>query len=349
MKKKRVALIGASAIVFLTPVSYYCFFALVRHEHFFRGLPTSHWERAIIRWHNEQSNQPPSTIPYFDTVTTSLGFRGEPAVLRGGRGSAPVLLDLLDSEDPVVRLTACGNLTFFAYAQSDIPTLVQAANAKHGDVLIPILQTLSLFGPRAREVVPRLIQLLSDQDSRLRQEAAEVLASLGPVADDAIAALCEAQRDSQWQVREAATDALEVIAPQALGTLSPCARISRLLRQNRREYFRTRPPNELLLISGWIQALPSGEMIHRATLQTQAQPIVGMGREAVPELLKWVQAPEWHVRYIAIYSLQEITGLEPYTPYFDDEDREKNRPKAIVVWKDWYDSQRPSGNATKCK
>src|SRR5262245_1852977 len=44
--KKRVAAVACAMLFLLMPVSYYCFFAFVRHEHFYHGLPTSYWERT---------------------------------------------------------------------------------------------------------------------------------------------------------------------------------------------------------------------------------------------------------------------------------------------------------------
>ena len=91
--------------------------------------------------------------------------------------------------------------------------------------------------------------------------------------------------------------------------------------------------------SGWVMLLPSGREVTRSFLMNQASPVIVYGDEAVPHLFKWVMNENLAVRYIAIYSLQQITGLSPYTPYFDKEDRTGNRQKAIKIWKEWWEKQ----------
>jgi hypothetical protein len=107
--KKRFALIATVsgiAVVLLTPVSYYCFFALVRHEHFYHGLPTSYWARAIKRW-DPDSSRTPSSVPYLDTVLNYLGFTGVPSVAQGDVAAVPVLLQLIATSDKEVAPKAC--------------------------------------------------------------------------------------------------------------------------------------------------------------------------------------------------------------------------------------------------
>jgi len=96
--KKRIAFIAPVAVFALTPVGYYCFFAFIRDEHFYHGLPSSHWGRAIKYWTSHKSS-PPSYIPYLDSFLTYVGFRGKPAVLRTDEAAIPVLLDLVSAAD----------------------------------------------------------------------------------------------------------------------------------------------------------------------------------------------------------------------------------------------------------
>lgn len=91
--------------------------------------------------------------------------------------------------------------------------------------------------------------------------------------------------------------------------------------------------------SGWIMTLSSGKKVTRSFLMRQAAPIISYGREAVPYLFKWVMIEDLPIRYIAIYSLQKITGLSPYIPYFDKEDHAGNRENAIKIWKEWWKEQ----------
>ena len=113
MKRKRFALlIGiASAVILMMPVGYYCFFTFVRNEHFYRGFPTSYWERAIKRW-DPRASRAPSSVPYLDSLLTYLGLFGEPAILevKPSKAALPVLVDLILSDDADVRAQAIGSL-----------------------------------------------------------------------------------------------------------------------------------------------------------------------------------------------------------------------------------------------
>jgi hypothetical protein len=91
MTKKKVtvsAAITAFVVLLLLPVGYYCFFALVRHEHFYKGLPTSYWARAVKRW------DPPVSLEI-------------PDIARGEKAAIPVLLQLIWNADEDVSSRAC--------------------------------------------------------------------------------------------------------------------------------------------------------------------------------------------------------------------------------------------------
>jgi hypothetical protein len=88
--------------------------------------------------------------------------------------------------------------------------------------------------------------------------------------------------------------------------------------------------------SAWLG--PSGNLIHRNTLQEAAGPIIAMGKPAVPCLLKWVRHREWYVRYVAIYSLEKITQQETMAQYHDPINADTQR-EAIQIWQKWYDEQ----------
>jgi hypothetical protein len=106
MRNKRIALIAAAALLLLMPAGYYVFFAFVRHEHFYRGFPTSHWERAIQRW-SPSFSVGPSFIPQVDSLLRYLGLHGgTPAVLEGDKAAVPVLLDLIWAGDDSTRSRA---------------------------------------------------------------------------------------------------------------------------------------------------------------------------------------------------------------------------------------------------
>jgi hypothetical protein len=90
--------------------------------------------------------------------------------------------------------------------------------------------------------------------------------------------------------------------------------------------------------SGWEMPLSTGEKVVRSRLQAEAQPLILMGAQAVPDLLPWVMNDDLAARYVALYALEQITGEKPYVPYFDQADEEGQREKAMAAWRAWYDS-----------
>ena len=63
--------------------------------------------------------------------------------------------------------------------------------------------------------------------------------------------------------------------------------------------------------SGWIMTSSSGSQFHRAALQRQSQIFEPLGETAVPDLLNWLEHPQIEIRYIASYTLKQLTGLSP--------------------------------------
>jgi hypothetical protein len=96
------------------------------------------------------------------------------------------------------------------------------------------------------------------------------------------------------------------------------------------------------LQSGWEMELPSGDVVVRSTLQTEAAPLIELGGEAVPYLLPWVEQDNLALRYVAVYSLQKITGLSPELAYFARDTGRAQRDAAVRVWREWFEN-RPRG------
>jgi len=100
----------------------------------------------------------------------------------------------------------------------------------------------------------------------------------------------------------------------------------------------TGPPGPF---SGWIMTNEDGKPFHRSILQAQATPIIALGQDAVPELIKWVDHGEMQVRYVAKFSLEKITGVRPFFPTFAtlQELRSKGWLEASVrSWTVWYEA-----------
>lgn len=94
-------------------------------------------------------------------------------------------------------------------------------------------------------------------------------------------------------------------------------------------------------VSGWEMELPSGETAARSQLEHAAQPLIELGPDAAPELIRWAMAENLALRYVAVFALQEITGVKPHLAHFDKEDKEGHRRKAIAEWVKW--SQQRTG------
>lgn len=91
---------------------------------------------------------------------------------------------------------------------------------------------------------------------------------------------------------------------------------------------------------GWEMALPSGKTVTRSVLQGEARPLIALGPEAVPALLEWADQASLALRYVALYSLEQITGERPHVSYFDADDKEGSRHKAISTWRKWYQDRK---------
>ena len=95
-------------------------------------------------------------------------------------------------------------------------------------------------------------------------------------------------------------------------------------------------------VSGWIMTNEKGKTFHRALLNYQVGPIVVKGREAVPSLLKWLSHDQMEIRYIAQYSLEEITGQKPFFPHFATLSKLKKNgwlKNSSDTWQNWYERE----------
>jgi HEAT repeat protein len=192
----------------------YALLALFRHEHFYHGLPSSYWERAVRAWPAAEPPWLDGAPPLLIALTDYLGLLGkEPAVFRGGQAAVPVLGDLLRSRDPRVRretARAVGNLGPEGSAAAR--ALLEAGALESGEdgdtretpTGLIIRDALNAMGDAA---IPALVEALaSGPDPRLRRQAARALAAQLPQA--VFPALAAALHDDDARVRELATDAL---------------------------------------------------------------------------------------------------------------------------------------------
>jgi hypothetical protein len=318
----------------VAPLGYYVW-AKVRGEHFYRGRPTSYWSRELVAYAQDIDWSP----PWPDEVLNSIGgwYQHEPAVLEGSAAATPVLLDLLKDSNPRVRSKACSALLDGYPTSVGTPDLVRALHVQDAVLRVRILCKMQSHSSECGDTVSAVTELLRDQDYLVRQEATETLASIGPSARSSIPALRVALTDEHWQVHDAAEDALALLDSQP-GRPRPVGEvIDRLLRRYRREKLPAPQAGSRLSVYPPL-SLPSGrERVLVEELGDLARSLAAYGKEAVPHLLKWVQVDEWHVRYIAIYAVEEITSLKPVDPL--SKDREQ-RELAIKAWQEWYAKRR---------
>jgi HEAT repeat protein len=198
----------------------YALLAILRHEHFFHGLPSSYWAERVHRWPAPEPMWLDGAPTQAITVADYLGLRGkEPVVLTGGPGAVGVLCDLLHSPDPHVRREAARAVGALgeegsAATAALLQVLAQDADEDEGRRQTPTgliaRDALSALGETA---IPAVVEALSgDPDRHIRRQAARALASQGSLPQSTLPALAVALRDVDARVREHATRALLGVA-----------------------------------------------------------------------------------------------------------------------------------------
>jgi hypothetical protein len=88
---------------------------------------------------------------------------------------------------------------------------------------------------------------------------------------------------------------------------------------------------------GWTMKLPDGKQMDRDGLRTVfAVRLIDCGVNAVPHLFKWVMHDNLAIRYIAAYSLEQITGIRCNFIWFDQKDADQQREIAVARWQQWW-------------
>jgi hypothetical protein len=89
------------------------------------------------------------------------------------------------------------------------------------------------------------------------------------------------------------------------------------------------------MVSGWQMPLPTGVIVSRSDLITEAQPFIARGKAAAPRLIKWVWSSSVAIRFVSIYSLECITGISAGMSYFAVDEQGDERHAAIKAWEKW--------------
>jgi hypothetical protein len=89
--------------------------------------------------------------------------------------------------------------------------------------------------------------------------------------------------------------------------------------------------------------LPSGREVYWPFLAAQAKDLIAMGKAAVPGLLVWANSDNIACRFVAVYSLERITGLSTRTQVFHTQrDFSGERAEAISMWRRWWEKETSS-------
>ncbi|HJT78157.1 MAG TPA: HEAT repeat domain-containing protein [Gemmataceae bacterium] len=213
MTRRRLFRIGGLllvglAIAMLFPQVRYSIPGWLRGDHRYRGLPTSYWSGAIRDWHkalvdwSKASSTP--RLPLSPLLPRWLSMPGRtrppssPGVLGGGRESIPVLIELLQDKDVLVRNAAAGPLASMGpMAREAVPVLrrVLADGAGPSDPQedrFRVHAALALWGieRRAEPSVTVLVAILKE-GSAASPDALCGLAGMGPEAESAVPVLVD--------------------------------------------------------------------------------------------------------------------------------------------------------------
>jgi hypothetical protein len=245
--RRRWVLAGLGLLLIGTPLVFGCIYAgraLLRHEHLYRGLPTSYWERAVRAW--EPPGRPlPAWMPAWAApVAKYLGLTGEPAILHGGPSAVPVLYDLFHSEDASVCWQAADALShILPPSEAEVMALAHALGKEYRNLdAILALQRLGTAaraaapalrhallcekGPREELMlalcrvdpayVPWLAGFLNDPNPNRRLGIAKVFERLGALGHGAAGALVNALADRHPDVNASVLQALLQMGPNVV-------------------------------------------------------------------------------------------------------------------------------------
>jgi len=95
------------------------------------------------------------------------------------------------------------------------------------------------------------------------------------------------------------------------------------------------------IADGWIIKDKKGNEYQRSDLILQCDRIIPNGKDAVPELITWLNNDEGYIRFIAAYSLKIITKEDPVFYTFGEPGKPFNGDnkwfeKAVKTWENWY-------------
>ncbi len=155
----------------------------------------------------------PAVVAAAASAAGRLGTAIEPLI--------PGLLECLKSEnDEIVSKAAqafgTSDVVRMPASSAAVPLLVEILknpkNSSPGRRQLVALETLAMFGERAKPAVPTIVALLKSEDKGIRGYAVITLGGIGPAAAEAVPALTEMSKtDMSQMVRGSALEALKKI------------------------------------------------------------------------------------------------------------------------------------------
>jgi HEAT repeat protein len=187
----------------------YAALALFHQEHFYHGLPSSHWERSAKACFSPGHAMPQWVPGFAVSAVRFFGLAGKPPVLEGDPAALSVIDDLLRSDDARVRQWAadafCGMGSAGSAAARGLlvaTTLDPVPEQRRGwDYDAAMTAHFALQGMDHAAVPVLLDGLAQQEDARLRREAAIALLGQAPLPPDTLPVLGEALRDRDANVR----------------------------------------------------------------------------------------------------------------------------------------------------
>jgi HEAT repeat protein len=162
-KRRLLWILGLAAFLVALPFVLWAGYAAVavfQGQHFYHGLPSSHWARAVRRAHREDKDRL-SVGPVW--LREALGLGGCPAILRPDPAAVPVLIDLFRDDEKKVRLSAALTIERIGPpAKAAVPALLEALLADR-EVARAVVTPLLSIKPPSEEVLPAILRLAESE------------------------------------------------------------------------------------------------------------------------------------------------------------------------------------------
>jgi hypothetical protein len=158
-KRRLFYTLGLVAVLLALPFFLWTGYAVVAElqgQHFYRGLPTSLWAKAVRRRVRQEKDWL-SVGPVW--LREAVGLGGVPAVLKPDPAAVPVLADLLADEDKEVLLRVLDTLGRVGPAARAAVPAIGKTLLGHPQVGRAAVTALHHIGPPSADVMPAILQL----------------------------------------------------------------------------------------------------------------------------------------------------------------------------------------------